>query len=166
MAYTENHCDLNKIKDKPISGFTVRQVVCFAIVILIDAPVYVLCLKSGMDNTFACLIICLISIPIFFGGTYEDVHGRYVEKLIRDKVRLVFLTQTNRPFSTDNRYTAIKKQILLEEKYKGFVRKAAVKKAFKAKKREEKTLRHKTKANNKIRLFRANKEQKDNSITA
>ncbi len=166
MAYTENHCDLNKIKDKPISGFTVRQVVCFAIVILIDAPVYVLCLKSGMDNTFACLIICLISIPIFFGGTYEDVHGRYVEKLIRDKVRLVFLTQTNRPFSTDNRYTAIKKQILLEEKYKGFVRKAAVKKAFKAKKREEKTLRYKTKANNKIRLFRANKEQKDNSITA
>ena len=94
------------------------------------------------------------------------MHGRYVEKLIRDKIRLVFLTQSNRPFSTDNRYTAIKKQILLEEKYKGFVKKAAVKKAFKARKREEKSLRHKSKANNKIRLSRANKEQKDNSITA
>ena len=90
MAYTDNHCDLNKITDRPIYGFSVRQVASFGVVLLVDIPVYVLCIKGGMDNTLACLIICLLSIPIFFTGTYQDVHGRYLEKILRDKLRLLF----------------------------------------------------------------------------
>ena len=122
MAYTDNHCDLNKIKDKPIAGFSIRQILSFVAVAAVDVPVYVMCISYKMDNTLACLLICLISVPIFFAGTYEDIHGRYLEKILMDKARLLFMTQANRPFATDNRYGAIKKQRILEEKYEGFVR--------------------------------------------
>ncbi len=138
MAYTDNHCDLNRIKDKPICGFTIRQVVCFVIMAIIDIPVYAISIGSGMDCTIACLIICLISAPIFFAGTYEDVHGRPLEKILRDKIRLMFLTESNRPFSTDNRYNAIKKQIKLEEKMDGFVEKKKKRDKVKAAKKASK----------------------------
>lgn len=138
MAYTDNHCDLNKIKDKPIAGFSIRQILSFVAVAVVDVPVYMMCLSYKMDNTLACLLICLISVPIFFAGTYEDIHGRYLEKILKDKVRLLFMTQANRPFATDNRYGAIKKQRILEEKYEGFVMDEKKRKAKKAKKKARK----------------------------
>jgi hypothetical protein len=138
MAYTDNHCDLNKIKDKPIAGFSIRQVLSFVAVAVVDIPVYAMCISAKLDNTLACLLICLISVPIFFAGTYEDVHGRYLEKILMDKLRLLFLTQANRPFATDNRYEAIKKQRMLEEKYEGFVMKEKRRRARKAKKKDHK----------------------------
>lgn len=133
MAYTDNHCDLNKIKDKPIAGFSIRQVASFVLVALIDIPVYALCISSKVDTTISCLLICLIGVPVFFTGIYEDVHGRYIEKILMDKIRLIFMTQANRPFATDNRYEAIKKQRLLEEKYEGFVLSEKRRRAKKAK---------------------------------
>lgn len=138
MAYTDNHCDLNKIKDKPIAGFSIRQILSFVAVAAVDVPVYVMCISYKMDNTLACLLICLISVPIFFAGTYEDIHGRYLEKILMDKARLLFMTQANRPFATDNRYGAIKKQRILEEKYEGFVRDEKKRRAKKAKKKARK----------------------------
>lgn len=138
MAYTDNHCDLNKIKDKPIAGFSIRQILSFAAVAAVDIPVYAMCISLKMDNTLACLLICLISVPIFFAGTYEDIHGRYLEKILMDKLRLLFLTQANRPFATDNRYGAIKKQRMLEEKYEGFVMDERKRRERKAKKKARK----------------------------
>ncbi len=160
MAYTDNHCDLNKIKDKPIYGFTLRQIACFGVVALVDVPVYAISLSSGMDTTVACLIICLISVPIFFTGTYEDVHGRYIEKIIKDKIRLYIRTQPNRPFATNNSYGAIQKQIMLEEQYKGYVSEQKKREYIKKKRKEKK-------AENKIMRFsRKKKEQAEKSITA
>jgi hypothetical protein len=138
MAYTDNHCDLNKIKDKPIAGFSIRQILSFVAVAIVDIPVYAMCISAKLDNTLACLLICLIGVPIFFAGTYEDVHGRYLEKILMDKLRLLFLTQANRPFTTDNRYGAIKKQRMLEEKYEGFVMDEKKRRAKKAKKKASK----------------------------
>ena len=135
MAYTDNHCDLNKIKDKPVAGFSVRQILSFVAVAVVDIPVYAVCVSSKMDNTLACLFICLISVPIFFVGTYEDIHGRYLEKILMDKGRLLFMTQANRPFATDNRYGAIKKQRMLEEKYESFVMDEKKRRAKRAKKK-------------------------------
>ena len=40
MAYTDNHCDLNRIKDKPIAGFTIRQLLSFATIVVIGIPTY------------------------------------------------------------------------------------------------------------------------------
>ncbi len=160
MAYTDNHCDLNKIKDKPIYGFTIRQVICFGIVILVDVPVYAISLASGMDTTVACLIICLISVPIFFTGTFEDVHGRYIEKILKDKIRLYIKTQPNRPFATDNRFGAIQRQIMLEEQYQGYVTDQKKREFIKKKRKEKKT------ENKIMRFSRKKKESDEKSITA
>ena len=128
MAYTDNHCDLNKIKDKPIYGFTVRQIISFAVIVVIAVPLYAIMLSKQMDTTVACLIIGLIAFPIFYTGTYEDVNGRTVEKILHDKIRLMFRTKAKRPFSTYNSYEAIENQQILEKKYRDLARKEILRK--------------------------------------
>ncbi|WP_207638014.1 PrgI family protein [Butyrivibrio sp. FC2001] len=113
---------MNKIKDRPIYGFTVRQILSFLAIGIIGVPVYIILMNNHIDTTISCLIICFMAIPIFFIGTYEDVHGRYLEKIIKDKVRLMFLTSSERPFATNNSFDAIRKQRKLEEKYDQMVR--------------------------------------------
>ena len=128
MAYTDNHCDLNKIKDKPIYGFTVRQIISFAVIVIIAVPLYAIMLSKQMDTTVACLIIGLIAFPLFYTGTYEDINGRTVEKILHDKIRLMFRTKAKRPFSTYNSYEAIKNQQILEKKYRDLARKEILRK--------------------------------------
>jgi hypothetical protein len=133
MAYTENHCDLNKIKDKPIYGFTIRQMLSFLLILAIGIPTYAIMFSKGVDTTIACLIICFIAFPIFFAGTYEDINGRTVEKILYAKIRLLFLTKNKRPFATNNAFEAVKMQRQLEQKYRKMVRKEQLRKQKKKK---------------------------------
>ena len=140
MAYVDNHRDLNKIKDKPIYGFTIRQIISFGVVIITGIPIYAIMLSKKMDVTLACLVICLMAIPIFYVGTYEDVFGRPLERILRDKLRLIYRTKSKRPYSTDNSYEAIKNQRMLERKYRELARKELVRKKKLAQaKRKKKT---------------------------
>ncbi len=124
MAYTDNHCDLNRIKDKPIAGFTIRQMLSFAAIVVIGVPTYTIMYANRINTTIACLILCGIAIPIFFIGTYEDVNGRTIEKILYAKIRLLFLTKSTRPYVTDNSFSALKRQRKLEEEYKCLLNKS------------------------------------------
>ena len=124
MAYTDNHCDLNRIKDKPIAGFTIRQILSFAAIVVIGVPTYTIMYANRINTTIACLVLCGIAVPIFFIGTYEDVNGRPVEKIIYAKIRLLFLTKSKRPYATNNSFSALKRQRELEEEYKSLLYKS------------------------------------------
>lgn len=149
MAYTENHRDLNKIKDRPIGGFTIRQLVSFAALVVIAIPIYAIMLSKKMDITIACMVICLIAFPVFYIGTYEDIFGRALEKIIGDKIKLVFKAKTKRPYTTDNSYEAIKNQQRLEKKYKEMARKELIRKTKHAKAKKNKPVKISEKGNKK-----------------
>ncbi len=123
MAYTDNHCDLNRIKDKPIAGFTIRQLLSFATIVVIGIPTYTIMYANKINTTIACLVLCGVAVPIFFLGTYEDVNGRPVEKILYAKIRLLFLTKSKRPYATNNSFSAIKRQRKLEEEYHSLLNK-------------------------------------------
>ena len=123
MAYTDNHCDLNRIKDKPIAGFTFRQLASFAAIVFIGIPTYTIMYAHRVNTTIACLVLCGVAVPIFFLGTYEDVNGRPVEKILYAKIRLLFLTKSKRPYATNNSFSAIKRQRKLEEEYHRLINK-------------------------------------------
>ena len=112
MAYTDNHCDLNRI-----------------------------------NTTIACLVLCGIAVPIFFIGTYEDVNGRPVEKIIYAKIRLLFLTKSKRPYATNNSFSALKRQRKLEEEYKSLLYKS-------------KTQANKTKKQKAVKAVKAKEKKK------
>lgn len=140
MAYVDNHTDLNKIKDKPIYGFTIRQVVSFAVIVAIAIPLYAIMLANHLDTTVACLIIGIIAFPIFFAGTYEDINGRTLEKILWAKIRLMMLTNAKRPFATNNTYEAIKNQRKLEKKYFELRKKEAIRRKKLAEKKNSRVL--------------------------
>ncbi len=72
---------------------------------------------NRVNTTIACLVLCFVAAPIFFLGTYEDVNGRPIEKILYAKIRLLFLTKSKRPYATNNSFSAIKRQRKLEEEY-------------------------------------------------
>jgi len=151
MAYTDNHCDLNRIKDKPIAGFTIRQILSFTAIVVIGVPTYTIMYANRINTTIACLVLCGIAVPIFFIGTYEDVNGRPVEKIIYAKIRLLFLTKSKRPYATNNSFSALKRQRKLEEEYKSLLYKS-------------KTQANKTKKQKAVKAVKAKEKKKQKVI--
>lgn len=150
MAYTDNHCDLNRIKDKPVAGFTLRQILSFAAIVVIGVPTYTIMYANRINTTIACLVLCGIAVPIFFIGTYEDVNGRPVEKIIYAKIRLLFLTKSKRPYATDNSFSALKRQRKLEEEYKRLLYKSKTQVNKPKKQKAIKTVKAKEKKKQKV----------------
>lgn len=150
MAYTDNHCDLNRIKDKPIAGFTIRQILSFATIVVIGVPTYTIMYANRINTTIACLVLCGIAVPIFFIGTYEDVNGRPVEKIIYAKIRLLFLTKSKRPYATNNSFSALKRQRKLEEEYKSLLHKSKAQANKTKKQKAVKTVKAKEKKKQKV----------------
>ena len=118
MAYTQNHCDLNKMEDKIVSGFTLRQILSFVAIVLIGIPTYVVMYRNGIDSSLSCIVIAIIAVPLFLLGNYKDSLGRNAEKIIIAKIKLVFFSETIRPYATNNTYSAAIRQSNIETQMK------------------------------------------------
>jgi len=119
MAYVPVPKDLSKIKTKVVFNLTKRQLICFGAAVLIGVPLFFLT-KDAIGTSAASLLMVIIMLPCFLLAMYEK-HGRPLEKIVRDIIQARFIRTKERPYKTENFYTALARQNKLDREVKAIV---------------------------------------------
>lgn len=122
MAYVPVPKDLTKVKTKVIFNLTKRQAVCFGAALLVGLPLFFL-LKDSAGTQTAAFIMVLVMLPCFFFAMYEK-HGQPLETIIKNMVHTKFTQPKERPYQTDNFYSALERQRRLEKEVCAIAKKA------------------------------------------
>ena len=120
MAYVPVPKDLTKIKTKVLFNLTSRQLVCFGSGALVGLPVFFL-LRSPLGTSAASMLMMLVMLPFFMLGLYEK-HGRPLEKILGDMIRVMVIRPNKRPYMTRNFYAVLDRQIKLDAEVTQIVR--------------------------------------------
>ena len=94
-------------------------VTVFVLAALVAVPIYFLTRKS-LGNDIALVLLITTALPFFFFALYEK-NGQPPEKMLKNYIRVRFLTQQARPYRTDNRFAALERQVYFDEEVKQFV---------------------------------------------
>ena len=119
MPYVPVPKDLTKVKTKLAFNLTKRQLICFSLAALVGLPVYFLT-RGAIGNSAAVLLMIGLMMPFFFFAMYEK-NGQPPEKLLKNYIRVRFLTQQARPYRTQNRFAALERQAYFDEEVKQLV---------------------------------------------
>lgn len=125
MAYVPVPKDLTKIKTKVALNLTKRQIVCFGAAVLVGVPLFLL-VKDHISTSGAALLMVIVMLPFFLLAMYEK-HGRPLEKIVRDMIQTRFIRPKERPYKTENLYTALARQNALDKEVKAIVTKKKTK---------------------------------------
>jgi len=120
MAYVSVPKDLSKVESKFIGNFTKRQTVCFGCGAILGLPVFFLLKSYNASTATLCMIV--VMLPFFLVAMYEK-NGLYLEKIIRNYVNVKILRPKDRPYKTNNLYSALEKQAKLDKEVKRIVSK-------------------------------------------
>ena len=113
MPYVPVPKDLNTVKTKVAFNLTKRQLICFSLVAAVGVPIYFLT-RGILGTTGAVLLLLLAALPFFFLAMYEK-NGQPLEKILKNYITTKYRKPQVRPYVTNNIYSAIEKQILLEQ---------------------------------------------------
>lgn len=117
MAYVTVPKDLTKVKSKVVFGLTKRQLICFGGALLVGVPLFFL-IRGRVPTSAAALIMVFAMLPGFLLALYEK-HGQPLEVVVRQIVECCFIQPKERPYQTNNAYTALVRQSQMEkEPYK------------------------------------------------
>ena len=106
MAYVTVPKDLTKIKSKVMFNLTKRL---FFLT------------KDSAGTTTAALCMVLAMLPLFLLAMYEK-NGQPLEVIIRQFVEVKFLRPKERPYQTNNFYTALARQERLDKEVRAIVK--------------------------------------------
>ena len=120
MAYVPVPKDLSKIKTKVAFNLTKRQIVCFAVALLLGLPLFFL-LKDSAGTSLAAFVMIVIMLPCFLMAMYEK-HGQPLETVIKNIVETKFVRPKERPYQTENFYAVLEKQRKLEKEVSAIVK--------------------------------------------
>ena len=120
MAYVPVPKDLSKIKTKVAFNLTKRQIVCFAVALLLGLPLFFL-LKDSAGTSLAAFVMIVIMLPCFLLAMY-DKHGQPLETVIKNIVETKFVRPKERPYQTENFYAVLEKQRKLEKEVSAIVK--------------------------------------------
>ena len=113
MAYVPVPKDLSKVKTKVAFNLTKRQIICFAVALLLGLPLFFL-LKDSTGTSLASMAMIAVMLPCFLLAMYEK-HGQPLEVVIRNIIQTRFLSPKERPYRTENLYAALERQRKLEK---------------------------------------------------
>lgn len=119
MAYVTIPKDLSKVQSKVLFGLTKRQVICFGAAAIIGVPLFFLT-KGALGTTTAALCMILVMLPFFLFAMYEK-NGQPLEKIIRNIVQVSFIRPKERPYKTNNFYSAVVRQEKLDKEVQKIV---------------------------------------------
>ena len=119
MAYVTVPKDLTKVKSKVLFGLTRRQLVCFGAAVLIGVPLFFL-LRSSVNSSTATVCMIVVMLPLFLLAMYEK-NGQPLEKIIRNIVQVSFIRPKERPYKTNNFYSAVVRQEKLDKEVQKIV---------------------------------------------
>ena len=120
MAYVDIPKDLTSVKTKVMFNLTKRQLICFGGGALIGVPLFFV-LKSCLPISAAALIMIIAMLPFFMLAMYEK-NGQPLEKLAYNFIQVRFVRPKQRPYRTDNLYTALERQKQLNKEVQAIVK--------------------------------------------
>ena len=119
MAYVPVPKDLSKVKTKVAFNLTKRQIVCFAVALLLGLPLFFL-LKDSTGTSLASMAMIAVMLPCFLLAMYEK-QGLPLEKILRNMIRVYFIRPKHRPYETNNFYSALARQEKLDKEVQRIV---------------------------------------------
>lgn len=120
MAYVPVPKDLSKIKTKVAFNLTKRQIVCFAVALIVGLPLFFL-LKDSAGTSLAAFVMIVVMLPCFLMAMYEK-HGQPLEVVVRNIIQTKFVRPKERPYQTQNLYAVLEKQRKLEKEVSAIVK--------------------------------------------
>ena len=120
MAYVNVPKDLTKVKTKVLFNLTKRQLICFGSGALIGVPLFFL-LKGSIGTSPAAMVMMVVMIPAMLFAMYEK-NGQPLEKLTHNFIQVRFVRPKQRPYRTDNLYTALERQKQLNKEVQAIVK--------------------------------------------
>ena len=120
MAYVNVPKDLTKVKTKVLFNLTKRQLICFGSGALIGVPLFFL-LKGSIGTSPAAMVMMVVMIPAMLFAMYEK-NGQPLEVVIRNIYRVCFQRPKQRPYKTNNFYTALARQERLDKEVRAIVK--------------------------------------------
>ena len=118
-AYISVPRDLGRVKSKIFFNLTKRQLICFSIAAAIGVPLFFLVKKSG-NVSLAALTMIGVMMPFFFLAMYEK-DGQPLEVILDHFIEAKFRRPKERPYCTDNYYTALIRQYQAEQEVEKIV---------------------------------------------
>ena len=113
MPYVPVPKDLNTVKTKVAFNLTKRQLICFSLAAAVGVPAYFLT-RGLLGTTGAVLVLLACALPFFLLALYEK-NRQPLEKILKHYINTKYRRSKVRPYVTNNIYSAIEKQILLEQ---------------------------------------------------
>ena len=126
--------DLTKVKSKVMFNLTKRQLICFGVAALIGVPSFFL-IKSVASLSMAALCMIIIMMPFFFMALYEK-NGQPLEVILKHFIEATFIRPKQRPYKTNNYYSALERQAEAEKKIQAIVENRELEKSLKEEKKE------------------------------
>ena len=126
--------DLTKVKSKVMFNLTKRQLICFSVAALIGVPSFFL-IKSVASLSMAALCMIIIMMPFFFMALYEK-NGQHLEVILKHFIEATFIRPKQRPYKTNNYYSALERQADAEKKIQAIVENRELEKSLKEEKKE------------------------------
>ena len=120
MAYVPVPKDLSKIKTKVAFNLTKRQIVCFAVALIVGLPLFFL-LKDSAGTSAASFVMIVVMLPCFLMAMYEK-HGQPLEVVVMNIIQTKFVRPKERPYQTQNLYAVLEKQRKLEKEVSAIVK--------------------------------------------
>ena len=125
MAYVSIPKDLTKVKSKVMFNLTKRQLLCFGCGALIGAPLFFV-LRKPLGTSPAVMCMMIVLLPAMLFAMYER-NGQPLEVVLRQIIRNGFTRPKNRPYQTDNFYSALIREENLKKEVKRIVQKPKAK---------------------------------------
>ena len=122
MAYVIVPKDFTKVKSKVVFGLTKRQLLCFGGALLVGVPLFLL-IRGRIPTSAAALLMVFAMLPGFLLALYER-HGQPLEVVVWQIIQCCFIQPKERPYQTNNAYTALVRQFQMEQEVNAIVQKA------------------------------------------
>ena len=120
MAYVPVPKDLTKVKTKIAFGLTKRQLICFAAALITGVPLFFL-IKGSAGTSLAAFVMMIVMLPCFFFAMYEK-HGQPLETVLKNIIQTKYVRPKERPYQTNNFYSAVIRQRELEKEVSAIVK--------------------------------------------
>ena len=118
--------DLTKVKSKVMFNLTKRLLICFSVAALFGVPSFFL-IKQIASVSTAAMGMMVIMMPFFFLAMYER-DGMPLEVIFRHFIEAKFIRPKDRPYVTNNYYTALLRMAEAEKEVDAIVLHAEEKK--------------------------------------
>ena len=118
-AYIPVPRDLTRVKTKVLFNLTKRQLICFGIGALIGVPLF-FAVRHFASVSTAVMCMMVVMLPAFLLGTYER-DGQTLDAVAKQFIQAKFIRPKERPYQTDNYYSALARQAQAEKEVMNIV---------------------------------------------